>query len=78
MLIVRGSVVRAVAGRDKSKFFVVTNIDDKCADICDGKRRPLCRTKRKNFRHLSLTKVVLGETSLKTDKAIRIALREFL
>jgi ribosomal protein L14E/L6E/L27E len=77
VLIVRGLVVKAVAGRDKSKFFVVIDLNKEYVNICDGKRRPVSKTKRKNIKHLSFTKVVLDEDSLKTNKKIRSILRSF-
>lgn len=71
MDIVRGMVVKSSAGRDKNNFFVVTSFDGKYARICDGKIRPLERTKRKKFKHLKLTKMKLEESSMATNREIR-------
>ena len=74
---VRGSVVRAKAGRDKEGFFVVLESKERYVLICDGSRRSLKHPKKKNILHLALTKSVLDEDSMKTDRAIRKALRSF-
>ena len=50
---IRGSVVRARAGRDKGGFFVVLEAGRHFALICDGGRRSLRRPKKKNLLHLS-------------------------
>ncbi|MDP4120989.1 MAG: KOW domain-containing RNA-binding protein [Bacillota bacterium] len=73
----KGLVVLAKAGRDKGSFFVVTDVKDGFIFICDGKHRPLERTKKKNPGHIALTTSVLPEHSMKTNREIRRALREF-
>lgn len=70
----RGRVVRASAGRDKDGLFVVIGGQDGYAFICDGKRRPLERPKRKNPRHLVLTEYILPEEGMKTNRMIKRAL----
>ena len=72
-----GSVVRAVAGRDKYRFYVVIKLGQGEVFIADGKRRKLAAPKRKNPLHLRPTKTVLGSTALTTDKQLRLALRPF-
>ena len=74
---IRGSVVRARAGRDKGGFFVVLEAGRHFALICDGGRRSLRRPKKKNLLHLTLTKSVFDEGSMENDRAIRKALRSF-
>ena len=49
MDIVKGSVVRATAGRDKDKFFVVLSTDGVYAQIADGKRRKVQKPKKEQF-----------------------------
>jgi ribosomal protein L14E/L6E/L27E len=39
MNITTGSVVRAKAGRDKDKFFIVLRVEDGYGYIADGRRR---------------------------------------
>lgn len=71
----RGRVVHATAGRDKGGFFVVLQVSGDFALICDGKRRPLEKPKKKKLLHLSLTGTVLPDGSIKTNREIRKALQ---
>ena len=73
----RGQVARSIAGHDKGGFQVVLETAGPWALVCDGKRRPLERPKRKNLKHLALTATVLGEEPLRTNRQIRAALRSF-
>ncbi len=77
MEFVRGLVVRSAAGRDKGTFLVVLSCDAQCASVCDGKRRPLERAKRKKKKHLFVTNTVLPEGSMRTNREIRRVLRSF-
>lgn len=74
MDIVKGMVVKSSAGRDKDRFFVITEVDGNYAQICDGKTRPLERTKRKKVKHLKPTKMSLEEGSMLTNRGIRSSL----
>ncbi len=76
MDIIKGSVVRAKAGRDKGSYFVVLNFDKNFAFIADGKTRKLERPKRKNLKHLEATSVVLTE-KLETNRKLKKALCDF-
>ena len=67
----RGTVVRASAGRDKDGLFVVVGEDKGFVLICNGKRRPLERAKRKNPSHLKPTEDTLPEEGMKTNRMIR-------
>ena len=58
MDIVKGSIVRAKAGRDKDKFFVVLKTDGEDAYIADGKRRKADKPKKKKLIHLAPTNSV--------------------
>ena len=71
MKIVKGSVVRSRAGHDKGDFFVVLDLDSEYAIICDGKHRPLEKTKKKKFKHLFATNTVLSEDTFETNRKIR-------
>lgn len=77
MEIVKGLVVRSAAGHDKGDFFVVIENQSDYTMICDGKRRLLEKTKKKKLKHLFITKKVLNEEDMKTNRQIRKALREF-
>ncbi|MDE5583354.1 MAG: KOW domain-containing RNA-binding protein [Ruminococcus sp.] len=72
-----GSVVRASAGRDKNKFFAVTELegDDYCF-IADGKSRKLASHKRKNIKHICPTNSMIDLNDI-TDKKLRTLLRDF-
>ena len=76
MDIVTGSVVRATAGRDKDKFFVVLQTEGGYALIADGRRRRVEHPKRKKLIHLAPTKTV-HQGSLETNPKIKQILREF-
>ncbi len=73
----RGQVVRSTAGRDKGWFLTVLAVSSPYAFVCDGKRRPLERPKKKKIFHLALTEMTLPEEALKTNRQIRTALRPF-
>ncbi len=69
-----GRVVCSKSGRDKGYFMVVVGEDEHYLYVCDGKERPLERPKRKNAKHLSLTKTVFCENEFKTNKSLKKAL----
>lgn len=77
MEVKRGQVVRSKAGHDKGDFQAVLRVEGPTAMVCDGKRRPLERPKRKKLIHLAATATVLGEDALRTNRQIRAALRPF-
>lgn len=73
----KGQIVRSLAGHDKGGFFVVLELDECFAVICDGKRRPLERPKRKKLIHLSPTATVAAENTYKTNREVKRLLAEF-
>ena len=76
MKLKKGSVVRAEAGRDEGKFFVVTACaEDRCF-IADGKSRKLDKPKCKNIKHIRLTDSMIDINDV-TDKKLRALLKEF-
>ncbi len=77
MEVQRGQVVRSLAGHDKGGFLAVVQVAPPFAFVCDGKRRPLERPKRKKLFHLAPTATVLPEEALRTNRQIRSALRRF-
>lgn len=76
MSIVKGSIVKAKAGRDKDGFFVVLEVNQGFALIADGKRRTIEHPKNKKLKHLEPTNTVI-EGSLKTNPQIKKILRNF-
>ena len=71
-----GTVVRALAGRDAGRFFIVAGLDGAELLLADGARRKLACPKRKNPAHVQATKTVLPLSAL-TDKAIRQVLKPY-
>ena len=49
---VKGSIVKAVAGREKNGFFVVLDFDSVFAYIADGTRRKVEKRKKKKQIHI--------------------------
>ncbi|MBQ6387604.1 MAG: KOW domain-containing RNA-binding protein [Ruminococcus sp.] len=76
MDISQGSVVRAKAGRDKDKFFVVLQTDGEYALIADGRRRRVEHPKRKKIKHLAPT-CAAHTGSPDTNPKIKQILRQF-
>ena len=48
-----GSVVRALAGREKDRYFVAVDVHDGFVYLADGKERKLGSPKKKNIKHIS-------------------------
>ena len=71
-----GMIVRSMAGRDKGKFMAVVSMENGFVYLADGKERKLSSPKKKNAKHVSLTKTVISTDNL-TDKGLRKLLREF-
>lgn len=72
----KGSIVRATAGRDFARFFVILDIDGKFVKIADGKSRPLSNPKTKSLKHLQITNTVIDIDDL-TDKRLKKVLAAF-
>ena len=48
-----GSVVQSLAGKDKDKLFIVSNIlNEQYVHLVDGKNRTLLNPKKKKIKHL--------------------------
>lgn len=70
-----GRVVRSRAGRDRDGFFLVVRLEEDFAWLCDGKRRPLTRPKKKRLRHLQATDGFIGVDAIRSDKQLRELLK---
>lgn len=70
-----GMIVRATAGRDAGRYYLVTALNGAELLLADGKRRTLLSPKRKNPAHVQKTNQTLSLEGL-TDRALRTALRE--
>lgn len=73
----KGQIVFSLAGRDKGKLLVVTEIENGFVLVCDGKERPLERAKKKNPRHLKKTSTLIDEDSMATNPKLRKTLKNF-
>lgn len=76
--VVRGQIVRSLAGHDKGDFQTVLEVCVPYAIVCDGKRRSLEKPKRKKLMHMAPTSTVLEEETLTTNRKIRNALKSFI
>ncbi|MDD6084318.1 MAG: KOW domain-containing RNA-binding protein [Oscillospiraceae bacterium] len=76
MKIIEGTVVKAKAGRDDERNFVVTEVcgDGRYVLIADGKTRKLDKPKRKNIKHLAVSNTVIDLNEI-TDKKLKMILR---
>jgi len=70
----RGDVVRALRGRDKDSLLAVVAADENGILLCDGKKRPLERPKKKNLCHIASTDYRLPEQDLLHNRPLRRAL----
>jgi ribosomal protein L14E/L6E/L27E len=59
-----GQVVRALAGRDRGRLFIVTEVlDDGYVRIADGAKRKIEAPKRKKSKHLQKYDLIIGSIS---------------
>ncbi len=75
MNIVKGSVVKSLAGRDQDRIYVAVSVEDRFILIADGKLHKLEAPKRKNVKHISPTGSVICDQGL-TNKKLRKLLFE--
>ena len=71
----RTEVMRSTAGRDKGTLLAAVGLQDGFILAADGRRRPLSRPKKKNPGHMVPTGETLPEEALRSDRALRRALR---
>ena len=70
-----GTVVQSLRGRDEG-FFMVVGTDGMFAYLADGCSRRLEKPKKKNLRHLRVTRTVLDPERVQTNRQLKAALRE--
>lgn len=70
-----GRIVRASAGREAGRYFIVAALDGAELLLADGDKRTLAHPKRKNPAHVQQTGQTLPLEGL-TDKALRHALHD--
>ena len=71
----KGAVVKATAGKECGRLFVVIEISEKFAFIADGRKRRLLSPKRKNLKHLRFTDIIIKLNDI-TDNKLRNVLNE--
>ena len=71
---IRGTIVRSIAGRDKDRFQVVLACEAGRVLVADGKVRKLTNPKKKNPCHLQKTDKVINLDEIHSDKALKKAL----
>lgn len=72
-----GTVVYALCGRDRGKAMCVVRVTDTRVFVCDGKERRLQKPKPKNPKHIRKTAHTLTEGQMRSDRAIKRALKYF-
>lgn len=70
MKVVKGSIVKALAGKERDRLYVACRVADRWVYIADGKRRKLDCPKRKNPRHISSSRGEIDMSGM-TDKKLR-------
>ena len=71
-----GMIVRSLSGRDKGRFMVIVSMENGFVYLADGKERKLASPKKKNEKHICLTKTMIRTDDL-TDKKLRDLLRSY-
>ena len=74
MMIEKGMVVKATAGKECGKLFIMTEFDEKSVFIADGRKRKLLKPKKKSLKHLRFTDNIVEMNDI-TDKKLRNVLR---
>lgn len=77
MNIVKGSVVKSLAGRDQGRYYVAVATEDRLVYIADGRERKLEKPKAKNPRHISPTCTVVSLEGM-TNKKLKKLLDELI
>lgn len=73
-----GQLVFSKAGRDKGYPMLIYGVESDFVTVVDGKERPLSRPKKKNPKHLSVTKIVIDAEDMTNDAKIRRILKQFI
>ena len=77
MFIKRGQIVFVTAGKEKGRFMIVLEADDRSVLLCNGKDRPCYRPKRKYTNHVPETDTVVAEVDLAACTRLKSVLRSF-
>lgn len=76
MDIKKGSIVTALAGRDKGSLFVAVGVSDGFVYLANGKTRKCQSPKKKSIKHISPSLSTATITNL-TNKQLKKVLSEF-
>lgn len=71
----RGQVVFSLSGKDKGTALVTVKTEGTDIYVCDGKKRPLERPKKKNRKHVQATNIFFGEDAMRTNVQLKKAIR---
>lgn len=72
-----GQFVVSQAGRDKGRYYIITEIlNDTTVAVVDGYYRPVSKPKKKNIRHIMMTRVVSNSIREKLLQGIDITNEE--
>jgi len=69
-------LAKSVAGHDKDSWYIVVKQEPGIAYIADGRRRKLEEPKKKNIKHIEMTRKTV-KLDYYTDKSLRKALWEY-
>jgi ribosomal protein L14E/L6E/L27E len=70
------TVAKSVAGHDKGSWYIIVRQEPGYAFIADGRRRKIGAPKRKNVKHIEITRKTV-ELAFDTDKSLRKALWKY-
>jgi len=70
------TLCKSSAGHDKGSWYIIIKQESDCVHIADGRRRKLEKPKRKNIKHVEITRKSV-ELEYFTDKSLRKALWEY-
>ena len=77
MDLVKGTLVRSKAGRDKTRTLAVLDVDGQMLLLADGCTRPIAKPTRKKRRHVAPTTTILESELLKSDQLLSEAIAAF-
>ena len=77
MLIEPGILAKSKAGRDKDCIYVIISVNDEYVYLADGKKRPVCRAKKKNCKHVQPISKARCD-SVSDDDEIRRVIRGYM
>ena len=77
MDLVKGTLVRSKAGRDKTRTLAVLDVDGQMLLLADGRTRSIAKPKRKKRRHVAPTTTILEIELLKSYQLLSEAIAAF-